>query len=224
MQPYFSQNYHKHDPIYDAKKQVLFVRLVDFMPYSNFNAETELKFTVCFSNHNETNVPVPISQKYDSNGDERETNNIKNSLNIPHYEEVSKVELKGISFPYLEDDINYGSEETEKKHVCFALDIPEFNGRIHSSVNQLHETFAIIYFDTTSATGGVVKPLKGTDFEEKIYIPSQPIKRLNKFTVIFRNGDGEIIKAKDLVNSYDKRNVIKILHQITLLFEFTIKV
>jgi hypothetical protein len=216
MHPYFSQNFQDTQPKFPTKKQLLFIRFIDFFePDHDFNLNDELVFTVRFSNSStireDQNSAIPIY--------------VYPSLNMPPYEEVSKVELKGISFPNLQDKINnrFGSAATGKNHVCFALDIPEFNGRIHSSVNQLQNTFAIIYYDSTDGTAGTVKPLKGIDFEQKIYIPPQPIKRMNKFTIKFRNSDGEIIRIGDLINLDDVNNAKNILHQITLLFEFTIK-
>jgi hypothetical protein len=252
MEPYFSQNFGTGNVIVPTKKQILHVRAIDFMslpeitnaslttPERNQILNTEMKFTVRFSNGQLNGKNIPITKMFNNNGSfsyisrgETETDPIVYSqgLSIPPYEQVSQVELKGVSFPYIKSTVHGVTEDilgTDNVEVCFGLDIPEFDGRVHSSVNKLHDTFAVIYYDTTAAPVGYIRPMKGIDFEQKIYTPRQPITNLNKFDVIFRNSNGEIIKIGDFTEntnntSGDVKSVVKILYKVSLLFEFTIK-
>jgi hypothetical protein len=252
MEPYFSQNFGTGNVIVPTKKQILHVRAIDFMslpeiPTHNFTTEqfnqilnTEMKFTVRFSNGQLNRKNVPITKMFNNDGsfsyksrDETETVPIVYSqgLSIPPYEQVSEVELKGVSFPYIKSTVHTTSDDilgTDNVEVCFGLDIPEFDGRVHSSVNKLHDIFAVMYYDTTAGQVGHIKPMKGIDFDQKIYTPRQPISNLNKFDVIFRNSNGEIIKLTDFSeltpnSSSVLKELIKTLYKVSLLFEFTIK-
>ena len=262
-QPYFSQPFNNNTQhTHQTTEQILHIRAVDCIniqsdEHDDFNMDLEdnIEFTVNFSDGhlNRTNV-LSLSTVYNKHGDKyiksyktndsnpfNKSNSNNNVLNIPPYELVSKVELKAISFPFL-NSFNIANVEgsdianddvdtkliTNNSHSFFGLDIPEFNGRIHSTNNNLHDIFAIIYYDSTEHQPGFIKPIRGSDFETKIYKPVTPINRLNKFTVKFLNSNGEQIKLKDISDdsSSDEihlRESIKVLYQISLLFEFTIK-
>ena len=240
MEPYFSNSFSNEEMKIPTYKQILHVRAVDFMEVPSLSdtandqwKDKEVKFTVRFSNANQNRKNIPISKVFKKDGSINYTiRDITESgpfysaegIPIPPYQHVCSVELKGISFPYITSPVHSDSEQANNVDVCYCLDIPEFNGRVHSSVNSIHESFAVIFYDTTTASVGTVKPMKGIDFDQKLYVPPQPIRSLNKFDVIFRNSNGDIVKLKDFGESgADVSELIKSLYKVTLLFEFTIK-
>lgn len=242
MEPYFSNSFASEEMKIPTYKQILHVRAVDFMNAPSLDSqddtwrEQEVKFTVRFSNASQNRKNIPISKVFKRDGsfdytvrDITETDPFYSAegIPIPPYQHVCTVELKGISFPYITSPVHSDTEQansTDNVDVCYCLDIPEFNGRVHSSVNNIHESFAVIFYDTTTAPVGTVKPMKGIDFDQKLYIPPQPIRSLNKFDVIFRNSNGDIVKLKDFGESSARvSELIKSLYKVILLFEFTIK-
>ena len=273
-QGYFSQTFANScntEPKYEMTEQMLHVRAVDCMNLKldndvpNISLDTPIEFNVQFSNGqlNRTNE-LSLTNIYDKNGNFKKydtndtlaggTHNVQNILGIAPYQQVSKVELKGVSFPFIRNN-DYASDpdidtNTDKEYksnsgdAFFAIDIPEFAGRVHSTTNKLHDIFAIMYYDSTIPASGAIKPIRGVDFDSKTYIPKAPIKRLNKFKVRFLNSIGDVVKLGDFHNAYIKytdnsdiadtsspslsrsdalKNCIKILYQVSLLFEFTIK-
>ena len=266
-QGYFSQTFAKNcntEPKYEMTEQMLHVRAVDCMNLKldesgepNITLDTPIEFNVQFSNGqlNRTNE-LSLTNVYHESGDLKGhfkefgtndtlaggTHNVQNEIGIPPYEQVSKVELKGVSFPFIRNnnyiasgptesitDIQY---KTDSGDAFFAIDIPEFAGRVHSTTNKLDGIFAIMYYDSTIPASGQIKPIRGVDFDSKTYVPKAPIKRLNKFKVRFLNSIGEVVKLGDFHNAYSEytannetalKDCIKILYQVSLLFEFTIK-
>jgi len=272
-QGYFSQTFNNNcntEPKYEMTEQMLHVRAVDCMNFALLNESTStlslntpIEFDVQFSNGNlnRTNT-LSLTNIYDENGNflKFDTNdtplagarnnvqNVQNVIGIPPYEQVSKVELKGVSFPFVHNNnhqntptLNTNEEYRDNGgDAFFAIDIPEFGGRVHSTTNKLHDVFAIMYYDSTMpVAAGTIKPIRGVDFDRKTYTPKAPIKRLNKFKIRFLNSTGEVVKLGDFHNDYNDQNdtdddndqnnanvlksCIKTLYQVSLLFEFTIK-
>lgn len=198
MEGHFSQLYNTTKPTYKEYEQFLFIDGRDF--FDNPSLVDPLELQVQFSNG--------YMGSNGSNGYK------KNVLEIPPYTNIKCVELRGISFPKMENE------------MYFVLDIPEFSGRLHSSDNKgSHETFASIYYDSSSLLKGDVKPLRGNDFDTKEYIFNPIEKRLNKFTIRFLKYGGNIATFSDIYtgtpvdfsNEYNKT-----LSNITLLFKFTL--
>ena len=117
------------------------------------------------------------------------------------YRNVSRVELKAITFPQLADDIH------------FAVEVPEFTDRIISTNPMISKSFAIVYYNAAiSNPPSTCIAFKGSDFDSKakdLITPAQ----LRKFHVTFRKQNGDVVRYGDL-NNVDLKNV-------TLLFEFT---
>jgi hypothetical protein len=261
---YFSQTFINNcdEPKYETTKQILHVRAVDCMNLNldhlnapDLSLNTPIEFNVQFSNGslNKKNT-LSLTNVYNSDGSIIDYggafNNVQNVIGIPPYQEVSKVELKGVSFPFIRNnDQNVNASDLDvpdpepstdydyRKNggdAFFAIDIPEFKGRVHSTTNKLHDIFAIMYYDSTTPDSGTIKPIRGVDFDSKTYIPKSPIKRLNKFKVRFLNSNGNVVKLGDFNKTFirynednDKENAlkhcIKTLYQVSLLFEFTIR-
>lgn len=196
MEGHFSQIYNIQKPEYIEYDQFLFIDGRDF--FENPSLTTPLQFQIQFSNG-----------YMGSNGS---TGYKKNVLEIPPYTNIKSVELKGVSFPKIENEI------------YFTMDIPEFSGRLHSSDNKgSHETFASIYYDSGSLLKGDVKPLRGTDFDTKKYVFNPIEKRLNKFTVRFSKYGGQPITFDDIyAGSSFNTDLNKVLSNITVLFKFTL--
>ena len=231
-QGYFSQTFNNNcntEPKYEMTEQMLHVRAVDCMNFalldgspSTLSLNTPIEFDVQFSNGNlnRTNT-LSLTNIYDENGnflkfDTNDTlagarNNAQNVIGIPPYEQVSKVELKGVSFPFVRNNnhpnlpVELNTKEDYRDNggdAFFAIDIPEFGGRVHSTTNKLHDVFAIMYYDSTMPETGTIKPIRGVDFDSKTYTPKAPIKRLNKFKIRFLNSTGEVVKLGDFHNAY----------------------
>jgi len=79
-------------------------------------------------------------------------------VGIPHFKGVTKIELKGISFPKVENE----------DYVLLKLN--DLNTSFWSSDGSSQKTdlFAVIYFDNSSLPTGTRKPSKGSDFTEKM--------------------------------------------------------
>lgn len=219
MEPYFSKNYAPNPPAVQLYKQQFFIDVRDYIDDIVAN-NGNLEFTVLWSNGRHTvrrNVPVDhsdLSKGYTSEIIKRDWND---SLSIPPYEHVTQVELLGISCPHIKDE-NY-----------FILDIPEFEGVVHSSDNTgSHEKFAVIYFDSSE------KGLKGKDFIQKVYVFNPPLHSLNKIRVRFRKYGGKVLNLnndfKDNLdlnyskyNKNDDNTLQTKLAKFNFLLEFTIK-
>jgi len=141
-----------------------------------------------------------------------------NELGFPAYKNVHSVELKAVSFPKMNN-----------REIYYILDIYEFNGRLHSSDNTgSHENFAIIYYDNSSQQAGHIKPMKGKDFDEKVYI-FNPVESLNTLNISFKKYGGHVIKPSDIDNTDGKtwtNDEIKTFldtNPITILLEFKMK-
>ena len=198
MEPYFSQNFSPNIEPPTVYKQQLFIDLRDYIDDIIAN-NGNIEFEVLWSNGRHRTQPIGIWA---------------DSLSIPPYDYVTQVELLGVMCPKLENE-NY-----------FIVDIPEFDGVLHSSDNAgSHDKFAIVYFDS------VKKPLKGKDFIPKICHFRPPLQSLNKIRIAFKKYGGTVL---NLNNDYtylngpynlqsDDEDLKSILAEFSLLFEFTIK-
>lgn len=193
MDPYFSQNYAPEHQGYRMYNQQLFLQARDFI--ENPDADTELKFTVYWSNGQ--------LNKLGNNG------NWNKSLNIPPYDYVTEAELLGVSFPKIDNE------------MYFIIDIPEFHSTLHSSDNKgSHEKFCIVYYDNSTLNKGEIKPIKGTDFSTKKSIFKPPLQTLNKITIMFKKHNGDILTMDDITPGTDYQTM---LNRISLLLNFKIK-
>ena len=175
--PHFSQNFELESHQHKYTQQVLFVDARDQL--QNANDNTKLSFDVVLSGSNN-----------------------KDSLNLPPYEQVTRVELKAVCLPKIANEIYY------------ILDIPEFSGRLHSTDNSgSHESFAVIYYPNTDS---IVSPSKGYDFDTKVHEFTPPLKSLSKFRVSFKKYGGSDITVADIGGT-------TALRYVNFLLEFTVK-
>ena len=196
MNPVWTQG---NEYVYQKTKQVMFVNAGDFMTefYNTNDSNFNLEFTVYLSSED------------------------KKSIGVAPYEEVSGVELKGISFPKLAD------------MMYFVVDIPEFSGRVHSTNRGAHDKFAVVYYKSSNMNSGDVEPCKGSDFDKKELTFAPPLRNFNKFTVRFLKPDGSKIKYNDFshIVSLNDTNpdtnpdskVREMINNISLILEFDIK-
>jgi len=235
MEPYFSNNFAPNPPPVQQYKQQLFI---DFRDYVNdiIKNDGNIEFEVLWSNGRHT-TRKRTQQGTDIYGNPTYVNTVDNqavwydSLNIPPYEYVTQVELLGISCPTTYD-------ENDKNENYFIVDIPEFDGVVHSSDNEgSHNKFAIVYFDSVDNN----KPLKGKDFIQKICHFRPPLQSLNKIRIRFRKHKGVILNLKrnfedslndkrldgesdDVYQTRLEQLYVTELRKFSMLLEFTIKV
>lgn len=220
MQPYFSQNFHsekQHEPS-TYKKQV-FIDFRDFIDTSlspTLDIDAPIEFEVYWHGNNRT---FGYSNSLDCNGnpiiDKSSGQSLTQSLNIPPYDYVKQVELLGISFPKIENE------------MYFIVDIPEFDGVLHASHANAHEKFAIVYYDDSTIEKGTIQALRGTDFVRKICTFNPPLNNFSKFKIRFLTRDGPITyryldTSGNPMNANE--NIKAKLRQCSLLLEFTIKI
>ena len=118
------------------------------------------------------------------------------------YRNVSRVELKAITFPQLADDIH------------FAVEVPEFTDRIISTNPMISKSFAIVYYNAAiSNPPSTCIAFKGSDFDSKSKDLITPLAQMRKFHVTFRKQNGHVVKRGDIQGTD--------LKHVTLLFEFT---
>jgi hypothetical protein len=114
------------------------------------------------------------------------------------YKNVHSIELKGISFPKIADE-NY-----------VILEIDECKDRLDSiDGSVVQRSFCVCYFDLLNT--GDIRPLRGSDFDRKLYVFNPVVSKLGKLNIRFRKHDGSIVSSSD-VNGIVKH---------TLLFEIT---
>lgn len=114
------------------------------------------------------------------------------------FKNVHSIELKGISFPKIQNE-----------HYVI-LDIDECKDRLVSiDGSASHRSFAIMYFDK-SDTGGVI-PLRGTDFDRKLYVFKPELAKMGKLHIRFKTYSGKVVQPGDVNGVVDH----------TLLFELT---
>uniref|UniRef100_A0A6C0F624 Uncharacterized protein n=1 Tax=viral metagenome TaxID=1070528 RepID=A0A6C0F624_9ZZZZ len=178
-------------------KQHLFIDFRDFL--SDVTQNTEMTITV--------NLTSTITL-YNANNNVTSKNK---SLGIPPYEYVKTAELAAYSIPKLDDE------------MYIILDIPEFSTRLHSSdYDGSYDKFSILYFDNSTMNTGDIKPMKGANFDKKIYNFNPPDRLFNKFTITLRKHGGDIVKLSDFGATNDD-TATSLMNKISFLFIFDIK-
>ena len=140
--------------------------------------------------------------------------NDQKSLTFPPFTNVTKAELKSISFPKMNNDDMY-----------FIFDIYELNGRLFSSDNLgSHDSFAIVHYDASTQNAGYMRPMKGKDFDEKEIVFNPICPSLNRLTVAFKKYGGRVINVNDIDNTQiDIKTWLK-KYPINFMIEFTCRV
>lgn len=116
------------------------------------------------------------------------------------FKNVHSIELKGISFPKIANE-NY-----------VILDIDECKDRLGSiGGSAADRTFSIVYFDNVST--GVIRPMRGADFDQKKYKFNPVASKLGKIQIKFKKQDGSVVTQNDVNNVTNH----------TLLFEIVTK-
>lgn len=114
------------------------------------------------------------------------------------FKNVYSIELKGLSFPKVNDE----------QYVI--MDIDECKDRVESIDNSAsHRSFAVCYFDKLNT--GEIRPMRGADFDRKYYEFNPMMNKLGKLRISFRKYDGSIVTPVDVNGVIDH----------TLLFEIT---
>lgn len=114
------------------------------------------------------------------------------------FKNVCSIELKGLSFPKVQNE----------QYVI--IDIDECKDRLTSVDNSAsHRSFAVCYFDKLNT--GEVRPMRGADFDQKKYEFKPVVNKLGKLRISFKKYNGEIITSGDVNGVLDH----------TLLFEVT---
>lgn len=125
------------------------------------------------------------------------------SVGIAGYDNVTSVELKAIALPKVANE----------RYVV--MSVAELNDNmLEASSSAIHDTFAIVYFDSDALATGTVKPLKGVDFYQKVLQFKPPLAKLNRMSIKFLKHDGNVVTTADTNNET----------HVSLLFEITSKV
>lgn len=114
------------------------------------------------------------------------------------FKNVHSIELKGLSFPKVNNE----------QYVI--VDIDECKDRVESVDNSAsHRSFAVCYFDKLNT--GEVRPMRGADFDRKYYEFKPTVSKLGKLRISFKKYDGNVVTTGDVNGILDH----------TLLFEVT---
>lgn len=125
------------------------------------------------------------------------------SVGISGYENVVSVELKAVAMPKVANE------------PYIILSIDELNDSMLDSTSRTaHNAFAVLYFDSDFMATGSVKPLKGTDFYQKILAYNPPIAKLKSMHVRFLKYDGNVVTTSDTNGNAN----------VSLMFEVTSRV
>lgn len=112
------------------------------------------------------------------------------------FKNVHSIELKGISFPKVNNE------------QYIIIDIDECKDRVESVDNSAsHRSFAVCYFDKLNT--GDVRPMRGADFDTKYYEFKPIVSKLGKLRISFRKYNGDVVTSGDVNGVVDH----------TLLFE-----
>jgi hypothetical protein len=95
-----------------------------------------------------------------------------NSISGGTFKNIVSIELRGASLPNLPNE------------PYIVLDIKELNGRMNSNVPFADQSFCILYFDHIDANT-YIKPIKGTDMDNKIIYFDPPLASLSRLTIKF---------------------------------------
>ena len=134
--------------------------------------------------------------------------NVK-SLSFPPYQNVKHCELRAINFPKMNNDEMY-----------FILDIDKINGRLDSSDNKgSHQMFAVIHYDHSGLSPGQMKPIKGSDFDRKIYTFNPIEQQVNTLSIAFRKYGGDVIHKDDIDSTLSIEQFLS-KYPISIILEF----
>ena len=98
------------------------------------------------------------------------------------YTNVISAELKGAAVP-----------RANGENYCL-VDIPQLSDDQLDATNaNTHNTFAVLFFDTSTLADGVVKPLRGADFYNKTVRFRPALTRLDKLDVAIKVWDGSVL-------------------------------
>tara|TARA_Y100000389_G_C17470594_1_gene530212 strand:+ start:5469 stop:6041 length:573 start_codon:yes stop_codon:yes gene_type:complete len=101
------------------------------------------------------------------------------------FKNVHSIELKGLSFPKVNNE------------QYIIIDIDECKDRVESVDNSAsHRSFAVCYFDKLNT--GDVRPMRGADFDRKYYEFKPVVSKLGKLRISFRKYDGSVITPNDV--------------------------
>lgn len=146
-----------------------------------------------FSNAYIPNTPPVVHEKthtffVDSRDVRDKDTDFSYTIDIPTpYKNVLKIELKGLSFPKILDE-NY-----------VIVDIDECRDRVESvDGGSADRSFAVCYFDKIAT--GEVRPMRGADFDEKVYVFNPPLSKLGRINVRFKKHGGRVVTSSDVGN------------------------
>lgn len=123
-----------------------------------------------------------------------------NSCGIPPYNNVSTVELKGLSFPKVSGE----------SYIVMSIDQLNDN-QLDATAVGINSLYAVAYFDNDALAAGAIKPIKGADFYLKQVSFNPPLGRLDRLSVKFMKHDGSTISLSDTAN----------VANVSMLFEVT---
>ena len=110
---------------------------------------------------------------------------------VPRYENVGSVELKGIAFPKVNDE------------MYVVMDVDRLNEQLDSTSSAAHRAFALLYFDNDAMTPGSVKPIKAYDFYQKSSTFNPPLPVVDVLHVRFLKHDGTVVTSDDTAGNTD---------------------
>jgi hypothetical protein len=123
------------------------------------------------------------------------------NIGIPHFKNVSKIELKGISFPKVENE----------DYVCLKLNDLNTSFWTSDGSCQQSDLFSIIYFDSSALPTGTRKPGKGADFYQKV-VQFDSVIYLTHVHVQFSLYNGEKITLDKTNGVSDHTLILEITH------------
>lgn len=155
-------------------------------------------FSNVYKPANSTGHPPPIRTRHRLFVDNRDrpagTDPFNFAINletcgVPSYNNVTSVELKGISVPKVAGE------------PYAILSIPELNDDVlDSTTPAANRAYAVVYFDNNQMTTGWEKPVKGADFYQKTIEYHPPLRRLDRLSISVLKHDGTVVTSADTGN------------------------
>lgn len=190
-EPYFSQIYHKNlieDEEMDPQSLVC-----KRIPKNLFIDNRDRDYTLDASKGNSAPYSFVIDLQ---------------KCGVGRYDTVTTVELKALTFPKISGE----------EYVI--IDIDEFQGAglLDSTDGGSNQTFGIAFFDGCSSSGGAgiqvgdIKPIKGSDFIQKITEFNPPIN-ISKLHVSFKTYGGNLVTRSQVAN----------VENVSMLLQFQLK-
>lgn len=182
---------------------------IQFQPYQ----EHFLFIDSRFRTQGESNVDYVAS--FNSNPDAaNETGSISHGV----FRNVKSIELKGVSIRNIPDE------------PYVILNIKECENRLHANYSMADDTFAVIYFDsvpentlendeTDLIQNTHIKPIKGSDMDQKIIEFNPPLASLSRLSIKFltnKRGDNNpnLTYLQDYEHLYNNTLLFKIITQV----------